>query len=127
SSRFGSSGIAKVPFIIIDRDLKGKLKYPFSHAQAGALLEYLNLEKAEYFDFNYLPDFENDVNTKGKAMFYQTHSPADRVIIVDGLNEDGSLREYVMTLMGDNTSISGEGLSDIRKKEIFQDTYWIRK
>lgn len=128
-SCFGNSGIAKVPLIIIDKDLKvNKLKYPLSHSQSGALLEYLNLEKVEYYDFNYIPNLESDSYTNCLGLiFYQKHSPADSVVIVDGLNDNGSLREYIMTINGDDTDIKADVLSEERKRFILERTYWLRQ
>lgn len=126
NTRFGSSGIARVPLIIIDKNLCAKIKYPYSHAQAGALLEYLNLEKTSYYDFNYLPALD-DSRTLGKAIYYQSHSPADEVIIVDGMDKDGNVNEYNMTIRGDDTDLSDNNLPGDKRREILENTYWIRK
>src|SRR5574344_169774 len=125
--KFKRRGIARVPLIIIDNDFKNKVFTELSsHNSLGAILEYLNLKKFIKYKQNKIPIIDLD-NARQSLVFYQYHSPSDKVLVVnEAKNDEHTISENIITLNGDETRFENELNGDYSKEEIFKELYWLR-
>lgn len=117
-------GIARVPLIIVDKDLKNiALRQPFSHAQMGQFIEYLNLKKVDLYRFNFIPSL-CDSNKSVKPIYYQYHTPSDSVLVITENSKNG---EFEVKLNGDKTRFVFDVKDENFKKKVFEDIYFLRR
>ena len=121
-NKYGLKGIARVPLVIVSKDLpKGNYSYHLSHDSLGPLLEYINLKKAYHYQFAFLP-FTSKEPTNNNFILYQRHNPQDEVIVIDKLGKD-----HVVKLNGDDTNFDCSDVDNSFKKNVLSTIKWLRQ
>ncbi|MGN1281535.1 MAG: LTA synthase family protein [Succinivibrio sp.] len=123
-SRYGRAGISKIPLIIIGSGIENRIyKEQASHNSLGAILEYLNLEKSSFYQFNAIPFLFRDDKEKQVNGFtiFQYHEPQDNLLVIDHEGKD-----YKIQLDGDNTRFIDSCKNEEFKEHVLNTIRWIR-
>lgn len=120
--KYGLKGFAKVPLLIVGSDLPNGLNTDqLSHVSLGPLLEYINLKKANHYQFAYLP-FAEKKSYSDNFILYQRRTPQDEVIVIDNKGQ-----EYTVKLNGDDTNFEKNNVSKDFKNGVLNTIKWLRK
>lgn len=122
--KLGRSGISKIPLIILGSGLENKIyTEQASHNSIGAILEYLNLDSASFYEFNSIPFLFREEKEKQKNGFiiFQYHEPQDTLLVIA---PDG--KDYQIKLEGDKTSFIDSCDSEQFTKHVLNTIRWVR-
>lgn len=130
SDKFNSMGKARVPLVIAGLNNEfsdtNEILDDYSHVSLGSLLEYINLDKAHLYDYQYLPHAFRKENLdlplySDTPVFYSDLYPRDTVYV------RYKHSEYIIKLDGDDTHVEGSDVDLTVSEKLLKLLVWFRK